>query len=527
MGEREMVVVLILWLLCGVLCYFIMKSKGYPNNTCLKHGIGGFLLGFIWLIVVLVKKDYSGNDRLTNIEILEKLAVLRSNGAISEEEYKTQKDQLLGNTQSKDTNTNKLYRCPNCGANVQYGQPQCHCGQVFDWGHGYPNTEQTKYSNHAIKYGTENFRLILSDNQFPITGILFLLIALFSCFLPGYVEPVIYFIFSILILTKQRKLWFGFPILVLCFSSLKPLSLWNLFPTNILNLTWQNLVDNCDFLANIALLLIYVPTQIGELSSWLYQAQKHWKLPGKIYVIHFVLIVVPILHEFTTSQVFLIDGIYIITDLLKTVAFFLTSYLLTSDALRRLGNIRPECGIVAGQRNVQDENNIVNTLSQFSNSTDIGPLTKRKFLNNHKNKVIVLIALVLVAISAFSIHYLIQAKNIVNSDVYTNLRAQTFINLSSVADNISFEYDKKDNAIEISSSIPNIRTTSFNYASLEFYTSWSTLCRTINTSTGTYQEAFSASGYDVDVVNTLYDETNTQVLFVSVNGETVYNYADK
>ena len=295
-----MVVVLILWLLCGVLCYFIMKSKGYPNNTCLKHGIGGFLLGFIWLIVVLVKKDYrrSGNDRLTNIEILEKLAILRSNGAISEEEYEIQKDQLLGNTRSKTTNT-KVYRCPNCGANVQYGQTQCQCGQVFDWGHDYSSTEQ------------------------------------------------------------------------------------------------------------------------------------------------------------------------------------------------------------------------------------IGLTTKQKFLSRRNNKVIVLIALILVAISAFSIHYLIQAKNIVNSDVYIDLRAQTFQNLSSAASNISFEYNKKDNAIEISSSIPSIRTTSFSYASLEFYTSWSTLCRTINTSTEIYQEAFSASGYDVDVVNTLYDETNTQVLFVSVNGETVYNYADK
>ena len=53
----SMATVLILWLLCGVLCYFIMKSKGYPNDTCLMNGVGGVLLGFIWLIVVLCKTD--------------------------------------------------------------------------------------------------------------------------------------------------------------------------------------------------------------------------------------------------------------------------------------------------------------------------------------------------------------------------------------------------------------------------------------------------------------------------------------
>lgn len=37
-------VFIILWLLCSVICYQIMKSKGYPNDTCLKHGIGGFFL---------------------------------------------------------------------------------------------------------------------------------------------------------------------------------------------------------------------------------------------------------------------------------------------------------------------------------------------------------------------------------------------------------------------------------------------------------------------------------------------------
>lgn len=38
-------VFIILWLLCSVICYQIMKSKGYPNDTCLKHGIGGVSAG--------------------------------------------------------------------------------------------------------------------------------------------------------------------------------------------------------------------------------------------------------------------------------------------------------------------------------------------------------------------------------------------------------------------------------------------------------------------------------------------------
>ena len=51
-------VFIILWLLCSVICYQIMKSKGYPNDTCLKHGIGGFFLGLIWVIVDLCKGNY-------------------------------------------------------------------------------------------------------------------------------------------------------------------------------------------------------------------------------------------------------------------------------------------------------------------------------------------------------------------------------------------------------------------------------------------------------------------------------------
>ena len=53
-------VVLLLWISCSVFCYFIMRSKGYPNDKCWADCIGGFLMGVIWLIVVLCKKPYSG-----------------------------------------------------------------------------------------------------------------------------------------------------------------------------------------------------------------------------------------------------------------------------------------------------------------------------------------------------------------------------------------------------------------------------------------------------------------------------------
>lgn len=95
-----MAVLLILWLLCSVLCYFIMKSKGYPNQTCLNNGIGGFFLGFFWLIAVLTKKPYDiqsakKQESKSVIEELGELAKLKEKGSISELEYEAQKRDLL------------------------------------------------------------------------------------------------------------------------------------------------------------------------------------------------------------------------------------------------------------------------------------------------------------------------------------------------------------------------------------------------------------------------------------------------
>ena len=49
--------VVLVWLACGVINYFIMKSKGYENNTCLLFGVLGVLTGLIGLIIALCKRD--------------------------------------------------------------------------------------------------------------------------------------------------------------------------------------------------------------------------------------------------------------------------------------------------------------------------------------------------------------------------------------------------------------------------------------------------------------------------------------
>lgn len=96
--------ILLTWMACGVICYGIMKSKGYPNNKCLLHGVGGFIGGFIWLIVCLVKKPYGGTEKMLEpmgasnnnaVEQLGRLAQLRDSGAITETEFEAKKEELL------------------------------------------------------------------------------------------------------------------------------------------------------------------------------------------------------------------------------------------------------------------------------------------------------------------------------------------------------------------------------------------------------------------------------------------------
>lgn len=93
-----MEIVLIFWLLCGVVCYFIMKSKGYPNDACLMHGVGGTLLGVIWLIVVLCKKncdEVTPSSQVSDMELLGKLMDLKERGAITEAEFEEKKREIL------------------------------------------------------------------------------------------------------------------------------------------------------------------------------------------------------------------------------------------------------------------------------------------------------------------------------------------------------------------------------------------------------------------------------------------------
>lgn len=114
-----MEILVIIWLLCGVLCYFIMKSKGYDNNTCLTHGVGGVLLGFIWLIVVLCKKENTVKNvpikkikeplsDLEAVELLERLANLKERGVITETEYSRKKAEIFRVPYSNDNQEKQI-----------------------------------------------------------------------------------------------------------------------------------------------------------------------------------------------------------------------------------------------------------------------------------------------------------------------------------------------------------------------------------------------------------------------------------
>lgn len=100
------IVLILLWLACGVICYFIMKSKGYSNDACLLHGVGGFFLGFIWLIVDLCKKpNEQGTASPSNVHAasnlyndLEKLSKLHVDGVLSNEEFTKLKENCLNSS---------------------------------------------------------------------------------------------------------------------------------------------------------------------------------------------------------------------------------------------------------------------------------------------------------------------------------------------------------------------------------------------------------------------------------------------
>lgn len=110
----------IFWLLCGVVCYFIMKSKGYPNNTCLAHGVGGALLGVFWIIFVLVKKNYdevTSSSQLSDMELLSKMMDLKERGAITESEFEEKKREILNSVKKNNKSVisfHTLYRITTC-----------------------------------------------------------------------------------------------------------------------------------------------------------------------------------------------------------------------------------------------------------------------------------------------------------------------------------------------------------------------------------------------------------------------------
>ena len=93
-------VVLILWIACSALCYAIMRSKGYPNERCLKHGVGGFFLGIVWLIVVLLyspynKQEVAKQETRNAIEELGRLVRLREQVEITDGEFISKRAELL------------------------------------------------------------------------------------------------------------------------------------------------------------------------------------------------------------------------------------------------------------------------------------------------------------------------------------------------------------------------------------------------------------------------------------------------
>lgn len=89
-----MAMLLILWLFCGVISYFISKSKGYPEKDCLTQGVLGFLFGFFSLLYNLFRAPYNNETSLqaasiTTLNELGKLAERRINGQVSDQEYET------------------------------------------------------------------------------------------------------------------------------------------------------------------------------------------------------------------------------------------------------------------------------------------------------------------------------------------------------------------------------------------------------------------------------------------------------
>ena len=163
-------------------------------------------------------------------------------------------------------------------------------------------------------------------------------------------------------------------------------------------------------------------------------------------------------------------------------------------------------------------------------NVDIDSIVKSGIRSSKQRKkkiyIISTLLVIILLLLIYPVYRIYKGVSLCNSEVYTSLKDETERNLSSASDNVSFEYNFIKDAIVISNSIPNITVSSFDSITPEFFASWGTLCESVNTSTSIYQETLSNSGYAVDVVATLYDETNSQELFISENGVTSYNYLD-
>lgn len=66
------IVVLLLCAFFAFACYKIVKNKGYEDDSCFGNAIGGFLLTWIWLIIVLCKPNTNAEIRKESIRRPEK-----------------------------------------------------------------------------------------------------------------------------------------------------------------------------------------------------------------------------------------------------------------------------------------------------------------------------------------------------------------------------------------------------------------------------------------------------------------------
>lgn len=97
------------------------------------------VLNSIWAIIDNISESSKNGKTFSTIikskivqsdaDELKKFKDLFDNGVITQEEFDTKKEQLLGRK-----NSNRSYFCPNCNNTILFEESYCkNCGQKFDW----------------------------------------------------------------------------------------------------------------------------------------------------------------------------------------------------------------------------------------------------------------------------------------------------------------------------------------------------------------------------------------------------------